>query len=132
MQGLARRVAAVLIACTPAAAATVGPQSAGENGRPLTGQAAWAAIVGNTVEGTTPDGPYTDHYADDGTMAHVDRDGRSAGRWSFKGEAVCFTYPDQDEVDCLTPQLDGAQGAFVDSDGTRYPFTLLPGNPKGL
>lgn len=96
------------------------------------GSAAWSAMVGNTVEGTTPDGPYTEHYAADGAMVHVDRDGRHAGRWTLKGDLVCFSYPDDSEEDCLTPELDGSKGAYVDADGTPYPFELVPGNPKGL
>ncbi|RYC31200.1 hypothetical protein D3273_15010 [Lichenibacterium minor] len=97
----------------------------------LAGAAAWARVVGNTVTGTTPDGPYSELFAPDGTLTIVDNDGKADGRWALKGDKIC-TRVDDEEEECRAVEAQGADGAFVDEGGTRYPFTILPGNPKGL
>lgn len=96
---------------------------------PLTGPAAWSRIVGNTVAGSTPDGPYTESFAADGSLRILDRDGRAGGRWALRDGALCTTVDDEDE-ECRSIEVDGAAGAFVDPAGTRYPFTILPGDAK--
>ncbi|HEX4766596.1 MAG TPA: hypothetical protein VH414_10000 [Lichenihabitans sp.] len=103
-----------------------------DQARALSGSEAWAAMLDNTITGTTPDGNYTEFFKSDGSFVHVDRDGRAVGHWSLKDQRVCFTYPDEDDVECRRPELDGRHGAFTDADGMRYAFELLPGNPKGL
>ena len=108
---------------------TTHPLSAGTPA--LAGAAAWARVVGNTVTGTTPDGPYSELFAPDGTLTIVDNDGKAGGRWALKGDKVC-TRVDDEEEECRAVEAQGAGGAFVDEGGTRYPFTVLPGNPKGL
>ncbi len=97
----------------------------------LTGTAAWARVVGNTVTGTTPDGPYSELFAPDGDLTIVDSDGKAGGRWALKGDRLCTRVDDEDE-ECRAVDVQGPAGAFVDEGGTRYPFTILPGNPKGL
>ncbi len=119
------------IACTAVHAQAPTPRAT-ELPRPLSGSEAWAAMLGNTIAGTTPDGDFTEFFNADGSFVHVDRDGRAAGHWSLKEQRVCFSYPDEDEVECRRPELEGRHGAFMDTDGTRYAFELLPGNPKGL
>ena len=100
--------------------------------RLLTGSEAWAAMLDNTITGTTPDGDYAEFFRSDGSFVHVDRDGSASGNWSLKDQRVCFSYPDEDEVECRRPELLGQHGAFTDVDGARYTFELLPGDPKGL
>ncbi len=100
--------------------------------RRLSGASAWQALVGNTVTGQTPDGPYADYFSPDGTVVHSDRDGTDRGRWTFREDAVCLSFPEDDAVDCRTPEVEGEHGAFVDRDGSRYPFDVLKGNAKGL
>ena len=97
----------------------------------LTGAAAWARIVGNTVTGTTPDGPYSELFSPDGALTLVDGDGKAGGRWALKGDSLCTKIDDEDE-ECRTLEVQGMAGAFVDEGGSRYAFTVLPGNPKGL
>ena len=97
----------------------------------LTGAAAWARVVGNTVTGTTPDGPYSELFAADGGLTIVDSDGKAGGRWELKGDRICTRVDDEDE-ECRSLEVQGAAGAFVDENGSRYAFTILPGNPKGL
>ncbi len=103
-----------------------------DQARPLSGSEAWAAMLGNTITGETPNGDYIEFFNADGSFVHVDRDGRAAGHWSLKDQRVCFTYADEDEVECRRPELDGRHGAFTDTDGMRYAFELLPGDPNGL
>lgn len=135
------RLAAVAVVSGPGLTAAAVPfvHPAGDTEMPapppasprLQGSEAWAAMLGNTIAGTTPDGDYAELFRPDGTFVHVDRDGKDTGKWIVKDQSVCFTEAD-DETECRVPELQGAVGAFTDADGTRYPFTLLPGNPKGL
>ncbi len=99
----------------------------------LVGAAAFALMVGNSIAGTTPDGPYTQFFQADGTVRHSDRDGVQSGRWRLDGPQVCLAFPDDDE-DCRRIEVDpdGGHGAFVDSDGAIYRFDILPGNALGL
>lgn len=97
----------------------------------LTGAAASARVVGNTVTGTTPDGPYSEFFTPDGALTIVDRDGKAGGRWALKGDRICTQVDDEDE-ECRALEVQGDAGAFVDEGGSRYPFTILRGNAKGL
>ena len=115
--------------CMLAATASRGDTSDPQH---LTGAKAWQALVGNTVAGTTPDGPYADYFAPDGTAVHSDRDGTSRGRWTLRDDALCLSFPEDDAEDCRIPEVDAGRGAFVDRDGSRYPFDILTGNAKRL
>lgn len=97
----------------------------------LTGAAAWGRLVGNTVSGTTPDGPYSELVSPGGGLTIVDSDGKASGHWVLTGDRIC-TRVDDDEEECRSVEVQGATGAFIDEGGSRYPFTILPGNPKGL
>ena len=101
-------------------------------GKPLASAEAWNALVGNTIAGQTPDGPYKEFFQPDGTVIHVDRDGKDVGHWTLKQSSICFTYPDDDGEDCRTLQVEGSHGAFVDRDGSTYRFDILTGNPEHL
>lgn len=101
-------------------------------GKSLTGAEAWNALVGNTISGRTPDGPYKEFFRPDGTVIHVDRDGKDVGHWTLKQPSVCFTTPDDDGEDCRNLQVEGSHGAFVDRDGSSYRFDILPGNPENF
>ena len=103
----------------------------GQDAPVLTGAAAWARVVGDTVTGTTPDGSYSEFFTPDGTFTIVDGDGKAHGRWVLKGDRLCTQIDDEDE-ECRAVEIEGAAGAFIDEGGTRYPFTILPGDPKGL
>ena len=97
---------------------------------PLVGAAAWARVVGNTVTGTTPDGPFSEFFAPDGSLTVVDGDGKAGGRWALKGDRLCTTVDDEEE-ECRGLEVQGTAGAFLDG-GARYPFTILTGDPRGL
>ncbi len=111
-------------------AVTAAPGAPGP-GKPLTGAEAWNALVGNTISGKTPDGPYKEYYRPDGTLVHVDRDGKDVGHWTLKQSSICFTDPDDGE-DCRNLQVEGDYGAFLDPDGSTYRFDILPGNPENF
>ncbi len=129
--------AAMLIGMPVAARADDAPALAGTapslagTAPSLLGAAAWARVIGNTVTGTTPDGPYSELFAPDGDLTIVDSDGKAGGRWALKGDRLCTRVDDEDE-ECRAVEVEGPAGAFTDEGGTRYPFTILPGNPKGL
>ncbi len=120
--------------CLIASATPARPQAPPPAKPLLTGSAAWLALQGNTVTGTTADGPYADYFLPDGTAVHSDVEGREAGHWVLKDRTVCFDYPaDPDEqAECRQVEVEGTRGAFVDSDGSRYPFDILPGDARGL
>ena len=98
----------------------------------LTGAPAWQALVGNTVVADTRAGSYTEFYAPDGTVRHLDKDGKTDGKWVLQGEKICFDFADDDDRVCTALELSGSKGAFVDADGSRDTFTVLPGNAKNL
>ncbi len=98
---------------------------------PLTGAAAWDRIVGNTLTGTTPDGPYAEIFRADGSFTIVDNDGKGAGRWSLRDGRLC-TQADEEEEECRSLSVLGQTGALTDEAGNRYAFEIVPGNPKGL
>lgn len=98
----------------------------------LTGAAAWQTIVGNTVEARSRDGGYTEYYAPDGAVHHLDRDGKATGKWTLKGEKVCFDFADEDDRSCVEVEVTGQKGAFIDEDSSRDTFNVLHGNAMGL
>ena len=116
--------ALTLLAASPVLASEARPPT-------LTGEAARDRIVGNTLDGATADGPYTLFFAGDGRLVSSDRDGRVDGTWVLRDAKLCTTLPDEDE-ECRVLEVSGSNGNFVDSDGSRYPFTIAPGNPKGF
>ena len=98
----------------------------------LRGAAAWHALLGNTISGTTPDGAYSEYFTEDGEVFYLDREGKDRGRWFLRDPLVCFSFPDDDEEDCRTPEVEGQRGAFIDRDGSRYTFVVQRGNAKHL
>ena len=97
-----------------------------------TGPAAWQKLIGNTivVEGRAAN--YTEFFTTDGAVKHLDRDGKATGKWTLQAEKICFDYPDEDDKSCVNVEVEGSKGAFVDEDGARDVFDILPGNAKGL
>lgn len=109
-----------------APAGTDGPSTARQ------GAAAWQALVGNTAVAQSRAGGYTEFYGPDGAVTHLDKDGKTRGKWSLDGQKVCFDFPEEDDRSCVLVEIDGDRGAFVDEDASRDTFQMLPGNAKGL
>ena len=124
--------AAAPVSGSPATAQAPAPQSPPSTPTPLTGAPAWNTLLGNTINGSTPDGAYIEYFSQDGTVVHVDRDGKDSGQWRLREPSVCFTYPDEDAEDCRELEVDGNRGVFIDPDGSRYHFEIVPGNPQHL
>ena len=113
---------------TPATAPAPAPLPA-----PLTGTAAWDALRGNTINGSTPDGAYIEYFSRGRNRGacRSRRQGHS-GQWKLREPTVCFTYPDDDAEDCRTFEVAGTKGTFIDVDGSRYHFDIVAGNPNHL
>ncbi len=97
----------------------------------LTGLAAWNALLGNTITGKNDDGLLTEHYLPDGSVKSRTDDERSTGRWTVRGERVCFKFPKDDE-ECYRVQVQDNVALFIDSDNKTWRYEILKGNPKQL
>lgn len=137
MTHLVRIAAAALLlaGALPAAAVDTAPAPAAappaDPGR-LSGAAAWATIVGNTIDGKVAGEDFADYFDPSGAVRHVDQNGLSSGTWALQGDKVCLDFPDDDERSCLAFEVAGGAGTAVDDDGTPIRFTVRPGNSKGL
>lgn len=123
----APRAAAALAICLALAHPARGQEAAA-----LSGAEAWSRIVGNTVSGRTPDGPYLELFNPDGSFTIVDGDGKAGGHWALREGRLCTQAESEDEEECRDVSVTGPAGAFTDAAGSRYPFEILAGNPKGL
>jgi pyruvate/2-oxoglutarate dehydrogenase complex dihydrolipoamide acyltransferase (E2) component len=123
-------------------AGAAGAGAAGQTAKPaapaamqtqrLTGLAAWNALVGNSISGKNSDGDaLTEYYLRDGTVKQLADDETATGKWTVKGEKVCFKYPDEDE-DCYRITVDGDVATFTEDDGSGRRYQVLKGNPKKL
>lgn len=128
--------AALLVAGARASGAETAPPPAVPDppaaGRTLSGAAAWAAIVGNTIDGRVAGREFSDYFDREGAVRHIDGNGSSAGTWALQGDRVCLDFPDDDERNCLTFEVTGTTGSALDDDGDPIRFTVVPGNSKGL
>jgi hypothetical protein len=98
----------------------------------LSGLAAWNALVGNSISGKNEDGdPLTEYYMRNGTVKQLADDETATGKWTVRGEKVCFKYPDEDE-DCYRITVDGDIATFTEDDGSGRRYQILQGNPKKL
>ena len=98
---------------------------------PLTGMAAWTALVGNTVVGKVDGKDYIDYYMADGTVKTMEGSQLSTGKWTLEGAQVCFKYP-REQRDCYTMEVVGKVVTFKSKDGTGLRFDILDGNAKNL
>lgn len=99
---------------------------------PVSGAAAWARLVGNTIVGRVAGDSFAEYFDPGGTVRYVDKDGASAGTWTVKADRVCFEFPEEDERSCDAFEVVGTSGTSTDEDGTAVHFEMQPGNSKGL
>lgn len=97
----------------------------------LTGRAAWNALVGNSITGDEDGETLVEYYAPNGTAKSRSGKELSTGKWTLRGEQVCFKYPGYD-ADCYRIEVDGEVATFYESDGSSSQYTMLKGNPKKL
>ncbi len=140
-QGALAAVSALLVMAVAPAWAETGaappvptapPPASAATPEKQTGAAAWAAIVGNTIEGKVAGQDFSDYFDKGGGVRHVDQNGLSSGTWTLQGDKVCLDYPDDDERSCMSFEVAGTSGTALDDDGNRIRFTIEPGNSKGL
>jgi hypothetical protein len=118
----------------PAASQPAPSPSAPATGAPpakLTGVAAWATLVGNTVTGKVDGKDYADYYLADGTVKSMDDSQIVTGKWALEGDRICFTYPG-DPRECYTLEVMGETATFTDRSGNGLRGQILKGNAKNL
>lgn len=126
--------APAVAAAPPPPAAPAGPASptpAGKAASILSGLAAWNALVGNTITGRNDEGLLIEHYLPDGTVKSKTDDELSTGRWSMRGDRVCFKFAKEEE-ECYRLEVDGSAVTYIENGGKRWHYDILQGNPKRL
>jgi hypothetical protein len=98
----------------------------------LVGVAAWNALVGNSITGMEDGEVLVEYYAPDGTAKSMLGNEIVTGKWALVGEAVCFKYTDDKEMECYRVEVMGDSATFIDPNGTGSRYDILKGNPKGL
>jgi len=73
-----------------------------------------------------------EYYAPDGTAKSMLGNEIVTGKWALVGEAVCFQYTDDKEMECYRVEVMGDSATFIDRNGTGSRYDILKGNPKGL
>ena len=71
-------------------------------------------------------GPYAEFYAPDGTILAADY----AGRWSIKGNKMCFDYGDG-PAGCWQAVISGKSVIWIGATGEEGSGRIRPGNPAG-
>lgn len=97
----------------------------------LTGDAAWKAVVGNTLVGKREGKSYAEYYAPDGRIVSLEGGEIETGSWALSGESVCTNFPSEGEV-CYRLEVVGETATLVDEDGSGFRSDILKGNPKNL
>ena len=98
----------------------------------LVGVAAWNALVGNSITGMEDGEVLVEYYAADGTAKSMLGNELVTGKWALVGEAVCFQYADEKDMECYKIEVMGDSATFIDPNGTGTRYDILKGNPKGL
>ena len=97
-------------------------------GQEMTGAAAWAKLVGNTVTGKVGGADYTDYYLADGSVKSLEDSKLSTGKWTLEGLNVCFAPPRR----CYVIEVVGDVATFTPRTGEAYRVNILQGNAKNL
>ena len=94
----------------------------------MTGVAAWARLVGNTVTGRVSGADYTDYYLANGTVKSLEDSKLSTGKWTLEGLSVCFAPPRR----CYAIEVVGDVATFTPPTGAAFRVNILQGNAKNL
>lgn len=98
----------------------------------LTGDAAWAKLVGNSISGMYNGSFLVDAYLPDNTVKSKVNGEVQTGRWGIVDGKVCFQYPPETQATCYDVAVDGSEVTYTDSEGEASHFTLASGIPAGL
>lgn len=98
----------------------------------LTGDAAWAKLVGNSISGIYNGGPLVDAYLPGNVVKTKTNDGVQTGRWGLVNGKACFQYEPEPQATCYDVAVDGNDVTYVDPDGESLHFTMTQGIPAGL
>ena len=97
----------------------------------LTGMAAWAVLVGNTVVGKIEGKEFADYYLADGTVKSLVDSQLATGKWSLEGDKICFVYPDEPK-ECYAMEVVGEDATFTDNAGAGIRAKIMKGNAKNF
>lgn len=131
LEGLRGVVAGCMQAMAPAPTGTPTPSPTPAPADKVTGMAAWAQLVGNTVAGKIDGKDYAEFYLADGTVKTMEDSVLTTGKWSLEGGQVCFVYPKEDKA-CFAIEVAGDDVTFTDKSGTGIRLKILKGNPRNL
>ena len=123
--------AAAMHAPLPVAPAAPPPATA-PAGQKLAGLAAWKTLVGNSVTGKSDDDDLVEYYAKNGTVKQRIGDDTSTGKWTMKGQKICFDYGNDEDETCYRVKVLGTTAIFTDDDGNDLVYAIVPGNAKKL
>lgn len=99
---------------------------------PLTGEAAWTKMVGNSINGMYDGSALIDAYLPDNVVKTRSRGETKIGRWGFVEGRACFQYEPEPQASCYEVALDGDQVTYTDETGEVLHFTLSQGIPPGM
>jgi hypothetical protein len=95
----------------------------------LTGSAAWAKLIGNSVTGMYDGKALVDAYLPDGTVKTKLGDTIQTGRWGLVDNKVCFSYEGAAESACWAIEVDGAAVTLTSPDGENVLLSMAAGLP---
>ena len=98
----------------------------------LTGVAVWSQLVGNSITGKEKGKTLVEFYAPDGTAKSMLGNEISTGKWALVGEAICFQYTDEKEMECYRVEVMGNTVTYIEKDGSGSRYQIVKGNPHGL
>lgn len=102
-----------------------------QDGGKLTGSAAWAKLVGNSVIGRYDGQNLVDGYLPDGTVKTKLGDAVQVGRWGLVDEKVCFQYAEP-EATCYGVEMDGSAVILTSPEGENILLSMTPGLPTSF
>lgn len=120
----------VAVGCAPTVQGEQKPQS------PLTGEEIKQRVLGNSVSGTTRDGPYTVYFPDYGEVLGVRSfNYKDRGTWQVKGDMMCIHWDNWwgNVERCWDIFLKGRKITWIQPNGgSSDSAKLVNGNPAGL
>ena len=90
-----------------------------------------SALTGNTLSGKLDGSDYVIFFeAAGGLKMQVDSE-VSEGKWTLKGEQVCFQFEDEED-ECYRVEVEGETAFLFDEDGAQFRLKIEKGNTGKL